>query len=183
MAQDKRLREAYINAVVSIVPSVLLFTSWAVNRSQGGVSFAFIVLGIGRIVTSRWRVSQIFAGITQLFIGGALGLPISGLLIPYHPLLLLLYSPKIQHFSHHLSIATLVIILSRDIVRIVSLKREKREKLRKEEIKRQEKMRGIFYTPGKSKGVAGRNVTAGKGMERDFQQGGHPKSRSVFALS
>jgi hypothetical protein len=186
MAQDKHLREAYINAVVSIIPNVLLLASWGLNRAQAGVSHAFFVLGIGRIITSRWRLGQIFSGITLLFIGGALGLPISGLLIPYHPLLLRLYSPGIQHLAHRLAIATLLIISSRDIVRIVTLKREQWEKLRRKEIKRQEKMRGIFYTPRKSKGVAGKSVngrTVGKGMERDFQQGANINSRSMFALS
>ena len=96
MAQDKHLREAYITAVVSIIPNVLLLALWWLNRSQEGVNFAFIVLGIGRLVTSRWRLSQIFVGITQVVIGGLLGLPISGLLIPYHPILLRLYSPDTQ---------------------------------------------------------------------------------------
>ena len=108
MAQDKHLREAYINAIVSTIPNVLLFALWGLNRIQGGVSFAFIVLGIGRIITSRWRLGQIFSGITQFFIGGVLGLPISGLLIPYHPLLLRLYSPETQHLARHLAIATLL---------------------------------------------------------------------------
>lgn len=181
MAQDKHIREAYVNAVISIIPNVLLLALWGLNRTQEGVSFAFTILGIGGLVTSRWRLGQIFVGITQVVIGGLLGLPISGLLIPYHPILLRLYSPDIQRISHHLAIATLTVILSRDIVKIISLKREQWEKLRKEEIKRQEKMRGIFYTPGKSKSVNGR--TTAKGMERDFQQGGRSKLRSIFALT
>ena len=184
IARDKHLQEAYISAVVSVIPNVSLLVSWGLNRSKMGVSLAFIVLGFGRITTSRWRLGQIFAGITQLVIGGVLGLPVSGLLIPYHPLLLRLYSQDITHISHRIAIAALLLILSRDIVGIVTLKRERWERLRKEEIKRKEKMRGIFYTPGKPR-AAGNSVnarTVGKVTERDFQQG-HTKPRSLFATS
>ena len=184
MAQDKYFRDAYINSIVSFLANIVLFASWGMNRTRRGISFSFIVLGIGRIITSKWRL-RIITGLTSVGIGGVLGLPVSGLLIPYHPLILRLYSPEIQHLSHYLAITILVVILSRDIVRIVVLKREQWEKLRREELKRQEKMRGIFYTPVKSKGVAGKSVskrTAGKGMEWDFQ-GGYTKSRSMFASS
>jgi hypothetical protein len=185
MARDKHLQEAYISAVVSLVPNLSLLVSWGLNRPEVGVSLAFIVPGIGRITTSRWRLGQIFAGITLLVIGGVLGLPVSGLLIPYHSLLLHLYSPDVTHISRRIAIAALLGILSRDIVKIVTLKRERWERLRKEEIKRKEKMRGIFYTPGKPMKAVGNSVnarTVGKVMERDFQQG-HTKPRSLFATS
>ena len=187
MAQDRHLKEAYITLITSLLPNMLIFVSWVVDQTREGVSCALIIMGIGWILSSRRRIGTIIMGAIVILFGIGLGIPVSGLVLPFHPILLRLYSPTTQFLSHHLAITALLIIFTRNIFTIITLKQEQWNKLRREEIARQEKMKGIFYTPTKSRGpttersITARNVARGGTRERNGF--GYMKPRNVFTLS
>jgi hypothetical protein len=161
MAQDHVLRDGYFNTITSLLSVIVVLISYWTNRLYGGVSIAFILLGIGRICNSRRKLTRIGLGISSILFGMGLGLPISGFEIPYHPILLRIYHPTIQSLTHNVGIILLQSILFRDIGIVIAMKLAQWRRLKEEEIKRQEKLRGIFYTPKKAKGggvSGGRNI-------------------------
>jgi hypothetical protein len=186
MARDKYIRLAYFNVLTSLFANILVFICWITSQTRMGITFAFLVLGLARIGISR-NIGNILTGIHSILFGLFLGLPISSLEIPYHPILLKLYNPAMQSFLQLLGITLLFGILFRDVTIIISLKLEQRRKLKLEEEKRQEKLRGIFYTPVKQKKkVDGKVGERGLSLwnESSMDEGGrHNKSGSKFGSS
>jgi hypothetical protein len=104
-------------------------------------------------------------------------------------------SPAIKLLLKHVGTASLLMILTHDITNLITLKLEHRAKQKRDETARQEKMRGIFYTPVKPKSVATRSVgfrggggiaisgigNGGMGNGKGaLERSGHSKSRSMF---
>jgi hypothetical protein len=148
MARNQHLQNRYLSLTTSLIPNLVMIFSRA---TRGGISISFIIFGVGRIIISRWRIGMISLGICAFIFGCILGLPISGLMIPYHPFLLRVYNPAFQYSIHLVGVIILLVILARDVVFIVTLKYYEWKKLKREEEQRQQKLRGIFYTPVKSK--------------------------------
>lgn len=188
MAQDERLRDGYIVLMTSLFANIGSLIAWWIGRIQVGVCVGFIAVGVGRIGVSRGRLSRVIIGLGAIILGVGVGIPVSGLNIPRHPLVLRLYTPPVQSLLYRVTISLLVVIFTYDVSAIIQLKREKWKKLKAEEKKRQQRMRGIFYTPVKSKGKQGRSaISRGggggtgasnfSGLDRNVDI----KSRNMFA--
>lgn len=172
MERNVLLQESIIAASISCVASIVGLIFW---RSVG-IPLAFLVWGVVRVGLSRGRRwGSIVGGVVAMVFVVWIGFPFTGLEVPYHWFLLVAHHPSIQVLAHRIGGAVLLVILGRDIMKVVQIKMEQRRKVKEEEEARQQKMRGIFYTPQKGKG--GRSVsekTVGK------RTGLHTKSRSMF---
>ena len=158
MARDEGLRRGYVSLAVSGIINAILVMSWIYGWISGGVILGFMILGMKEILDSRtgagdkggirtWR--SIAMGSLSILFSTMLLLPSTGLQVPYHPLLLNIYSPPIQTLVLRLGAFLLVALLARDISRVVRLKMERWEAARREEERRRRKLKGIFYTPVK----------------------------------
>lgn len=183
MAKNQHLRNTYFNITTSFISILILFGMWIGNRDWG-VSLSFLTFGIGRICLSRRKfVGNIIMGFCSIVFGVIIGVPTSGFEIPYHPLLLKLYDPTSQKYTQIFGVIVLFGNLVWDIRGLVLLKLEEWKKIKEEKGRRQEKMRGIFYAPEKTKGGGGtRRGRIGDGSGSGRLQSGDGKSRSLFAL-
>lgn len=187
MERDKGLHQAYVNVALSTIVSLILGISAQFSRFQGGLSGAYITWGIARIA-SDYTVTTLLTSVSTIVFGVIIGLPVSGLVIPYHPLLLRFYDPRIQGVLQAAGVFLLIGILAHETALLITMKLDRRRKAAEEERKRQEKMKGIFYTnPAKVRDItpaAGKNVSLwdGSGAIRERgNDGGHSKSKSMFS--
>ena len=144
MERNNQLRKSIIALTISSVAGIV--------AAVVGVPVAYSVWGIARVAISRGRLSDLSAGMVATLFAMWIGLPYTGIEVPYHRLLLVAYHPSIQLLAHRIGVTILVVILSRDVARVVQIKTEQRRKAKEKEEARQQKMRGIFYTPRKEKG-------------------------------
>ena len=172
VARNRHFQKAYIALVISLIAVIVLLSF---RGSQKGVSLSLIVFGTGRVFFSNWRVIPIFTGLFTIDFGVFLGIPVSGLEIPYHPLLLRIYHPTNQFASCALGLIFLFSVLCRDIFILVTLKLERWKKQNQEKEERERKLRGIFYTPVKKDG---RNDPTQFGWNE-----GNARARNKFTLS
>jgi hypothetical protein len=166
MARDQGLRRGYVGLCVSGVVMAVLAGSWRGGWERGGVGIGVLVLVLTRFggegvgggmqgngvqgsgIQGGWIQGMVLKSWSLLF-SIILLLPYSGFQIPYHPLLVKLYSPPIQILLLRLGTLFLVSLFAGDISRIVRLKRDQWDRIHREEEQRREKVRGIFYTPMK----------------------------------
>lgn len=94
MARDKHLHRAYGQLAISTTATLLLGLAAKFSRFQGGLSVAYIAWGVGRVVLD-YRIPTFLTSILAILFGVLIGLPVSGLVIPYHPFLLRIYDPRI----------------------------------------------------------------------------------------
>jgi len=181
MARDKHLHQAYVNTATSALATAVLSLATKFSRFSSGLSGAYVTWGIGRIVSNSHQITAFLTGIPAITFGVIMCLPGSGLVIPYHPLVLRFYDPRIQSVLQIAGVIFLIGILARDIAILVAIKLDRRRKAAEEERKRQEKMKGIFYTePARTRDVAasGRSVNLwnGSGRVRDRARMEGPQS-------
>jgi hypothetical protein len=150
MARDERVKRGYISLTISSLANLIVFVAWFAGGSRMGVAFAYIGLGVGWILTSQREVLTMAGGGLAVVFGMVFLLPVSGVHVPYHPFLLRLYHPSIQSLLQRVGVFVLLVVMARDIMTIVNLKLEQWRLAKMEEERRQEKMRGIFYTPVKN---------------------------------
>ena len=187
MAKDKRLHQAYVNIAISTLATVILAVATKFSRFRNGLSSAYFIWGIGRIVSNYHQVTTFLTGIPAITFGVMMGLPVSGLVIPYHRALLQFYDPRIQTVLQITGVVLLVGILARDIVILFAIRIDRRRKAEEEERKRQEKIKGIFFTkPVGTRDVAtsgrGASLWNGSGKVTDGRRdGGSSKSKSMFS--
>lgn len=182
MARDKHLHRAYGQLAISTTATLLFGLSAKFSRFQGGLSAAYIAWAVGRVVLD-YRISTFLTSILAILFGLLIGLPVSGLVIPYHPILLRLYDPRIQNTLRVAGAILLVGVLARDSAIVITMKLDRRKMAAEEERKRQERMKGIFYA---KPAPAGRSVSLwnGGGTVRERgRDGGHSKSKSMFATT
>jgi hypothetical protein len=160
MEQDERFRERYISLVISLGASLSMGIGWWIQHMKITVSSGLCVIGLVRIIQSRLRWTMISQGVVITLLGVVLQTRIL---------------PAIHLVLQHVGIILLVVITTHDITSLILLKLQVRNKRKQEEFARQEKMRGIFYTPVKS---AGRSI--GFRAETQNVERGHTKSRSMF---
>lgn len=171
--KDQRLKRGYIALAISVVAVVLMGLGMWLGGLRGGVVFGLTGLGCG-CMTQR----SVFMSVVSLVVSGILAIPVSGFMIPYHPAILRIYQPGIQLSFQFLGVTMIIGVLVRDLFIIINLKREQWEKRRKEEEQRQQKLKGIFYTPAKQQKRAVSSGFPNTKGALEFR-----KSQSVFALS
>ena len=183
MARDKHLHRAYAQLALSSATTLLLGLSAKLSRFQGGLGTAYIAWAVGRVVLD-YRIPTVLTSILSMVFGVVMGLPVSGVVIPYHPVLLRLYDPRIQKALRVAGAILLVGVLARDIAILVTMKLDRRRVAAEEERKREKRMKGIFYA--KPAPTGGRSVSLwnGAGSVRDRgRDGGHSKSKSMFSTA
>jgi hypothetical protein len=181
IARDKHIYRAYGYLAVSTITTLLLGLSAKFSRFQGGLSVAYIAWGVGRVVFD-YRIPTFLTSILAILFGVLMGLPVSGLVIPYHPILLRLYDPRIQNTLRVAGAILLVGVLARDTAILVTMKLDRRKMAAEEERKRQERKKGTFYA--KPAPTGGRSVNLWNGSETVRERGrdgGHLKSKSMFS--
>jgi hypothetical protein len=181
MARDKHLHRAYAHLAISTTATLLLGLSTKFSRFQGGLSAAYIAWGVARVALD-YRIPTLLTSILALLFGVIMGLPVSGLVIPYHPILLRLYDPRIQNTLRAAGAILLVGVLARDAAIVVTMKLDRRKVAAEEERKRQERVKGIFYAKPAPAGGRSVNLWNGGGTVRERgRDGGHSKSKSMFS--
>lgn len=187
MERDERVRERVISLAISTFANICMGIGRYTQRTQAGISIGLLLTGIGRLLSSRLRWTIILESMLLSTLGGILVLP--SRVTPYG-----LDSPAITLLLKHVGTASLLVTLTHDIINLITLKLERRTKQKRDEIARQEKMRGIFYTPAKPKSVATRSVSfrggggtairgignSGMGNAKGGGSSGHSKPRSMF---
>lgn len=176
MERNVRLRESIIGLSISSVAGLIALVFW----KSVGIPLAFLVWGLGRVAVSQWRWRSVLAGIGSLMFAVWTGFPFTGVEVPYHRLLLVAYHPAIQLLAQRIGGAVLLVLLGRDVIKVAQIKMNQWRKVKEEEEARQQKMRGIFYTPQKGKAAVGRSVSE---MNVAKRTGLRNKSRSMFAVS
>ena len=173
MERNVHLQQSIIALATSCVAGCIAVVWW----KSVGLPLAFLAWGVARVAVSRGRVGIVIAGVMAVVFAVWIGLPFTGVEVAYHYLLLIAYHPTIQVLAHRIGGTILLVILGRDGTRVVQIKMKQWRKVKEEEEARQQKMRGIFYTPQKGKGRSVSEKTVGK------RAGVHSKSRSLFAAS
>src|SRR5579859_4238690 len=161
MARDERVREGYTSLAVSGFAVLLGLLGWGVGWMKVAVCLALLHVGIGRLMFGRGVVGWV-EGIMAIVLGLTVGVPLTGIEVPYSRFILRLYSPPIQMLLHTASTALLLISLARDITAIITLRLDQIRQAKRDEEQRQQKMRGIFYTPvkpGKGSSSVARSVS------------------------
>jgi len=171
--KDQRLKRGYIGLAISVVAVVLMGLGIWLGGLRGGVVFGLTGLGCG-LMTQR----SLFMSAVSIVLSGILAVPVSGVMIPYHPAVLRIYQPGIQRSLQFLGVMMIIGVLVRNLFIIINLKREQWEKRRKEEEQRQQKLKGIFYTPAKQQKRAVSSGFPNTKGKLEFR-----KSQSMFALS
>jgi hypothetical protein len=188
MERDERVRERFMSLAISTFANICMGIGRYIQRTRTGLSIGLLATGIGRLLSSRLRWTIILESMVLSTLGGVLVLPSS--VTPYA-----LDSPVITLLLKHVGTASLLVTLTHDITNLITLKLERRAKQKRDEIARQEKMRGIFYTPVKPKSAATRSVSfrggggaairgignSGMGNGKgELGSSGHSKPRSMF---
>jgi hypothetical protein len=163
MERDERFRERYISLFISIGVNLSMGIGWWIQRIKITISLGLCVIGIIRILQSRFRWTMISQGVSLIILSVVLQTRILPLSLGIYLLL------------QHVGIILVIVITALDITSLMLLKLQVRNKRKQEEFARQEKMRGIFYTPVKSAGKSISFRAETQNVER-----GHTKSRSMF---
>jgi len=179
MARDERLKRGYMALAVSTAASLLMGVGVWLGGLRVGVVSGLVMLGGGFVY-----LRSIALGGAILMMAWIFGLPMTGIMVPYHPVLLHIYHPTVQSCLQLLGVVGVVSVLVRDIVRVVILRRERAEKRKKEELDRQQKLKGIFYTPAKQQRSV-RGASSGFAAKGTFDKKDPEfrKSKSMFTLS
>jgi hypothetical protein len=150
IARNEKLKKAYFGLAFSGVASIA-FIVGIKYRTDFGVVCGLVILAGGL---------RSMVALVQLVVAGILGLPIIGIAVPYHPVLLRIYNPAVQVILRYFGAFIIIGQTLRDVILIINLKREEWETRKKEKRERQEKLKGIFYTPTKPISKPQSNETA-----------------------
>jgi hypothetical protein len=171
MQRDERVRQGYINLTISFMANAVIALSWYFGIFKGGVCMGYFIFGIAKVFLSPRHLLSLISGVGAIVLGVIMVFPVSGIVVPYHPILLRVYNPRIQFVGYIGGMIILLLCLGRDIMGNVMIKMDQWNKVKKEKEEREQKMRGIFYTPIKPKGGAQNTVFRFK------QNNGHIKSQ------
>jgi hypothetical protein len=179
MARNQHLRDGYIDLFISFLATLIMFILRCTRLS---VSIVFLIVGMGRVFLARGDWIRGMMGVGGIVFGVAFGVPVSGVMVPYHRLIIWIYNPAFQSVVHVIAVTSLVMVLGNDVVAIVRLKVDEWRKLKKEEEARQQKLRGIFYMPAQPKGKGKSSTSWNSVQSTKFgKREAYGKSQNVFA--
>ena len=163
MERDERVKKIYLSLGIYVAGIIPLGTGFQMSGIKDGV--AWMALCIGPYLLIQRSLLTVFIGLVFILVGGVTSFSRFQVLVPFHPVVSRLYTPiaesialafasVVENIALAVVLALWVFIIARDIASLVNLRLESVKKRKQEEEERQQKLKGIFYTPTKPTGKA-----------------------------
>ena len=158
MERDERVKKIYLSLGIYVAGIIPLGIGFQMSGIKDGV--AWMAWCIGPYLLIQQSLWTVFIGLVFILVGGVTSLSRFQVLVPFHPVVSLLYTPiaesialafvsAVENIALAVVLALWVFIIARDITSLVNLRLEGVKKRKQEEDERQQKLKGIFYTPTK----------------------------------